>query len=103
MDKKVWQYPPLSLLSNKLTPHSERGNIKNVATTLEKTLQSFGIGARVVEINLGPSFTQYALELALGTKISRIKSLASDLALATQAPTGQIRIEAPIPGRNLIG
>jgi S-DNA-T family DNA segregation ATPase FtsK/SpoIIIE len=47
--------------------------------------------------------TQYALELSLGTKVSKITSLANDLALATEAPTGQIRIEAPIPGRNLVG
>jgi S-DNA-T family DNA segregation ATPase FtsK/SpoIIIE len=52
---------------------------------------------------LGPAVTQYALEIALGTKVSKITSLANDLALATEAPTGQIRIEAPIPGRNLIG
>ncbi len=50
-----------------------------------------------------PAVTQYALEIALGTKVSKITSLANDLALATEAPTGQIRIEAPIPGRNLIG
>jgi S-DNA-T family DNA segregation ATPase FtsK/SpoIIIE len=66
-------------------------------------LQSFGIGAKVVEVNLGPAVTQYALEIALGTKVSKITSLSNDLALATEAPTGQIRIEAPIPGRSLVG
>jgi S-DNA-T family DNA segregation ATPase FtsK/SpoIIIE len=57
----------------------------------------------VAEVNLGPAVTQYAIEIALGTKVSKITSLANDLALATEAPTGQIRIEAPIPGRNLVG
>jgi S-DNA-T family DNA segregation ATPase FtsK/SpoIIIE len=66
-------------------------------------LESFGITARVVEVNLGPAVTQYALEVALGTKLSKITSLERDLALALSAPTGTIRIEAPIPGRNLVG
>lgn len=99
----VWEYPPLSLLSDVPGQKAERGDIKNIAGTIEKTLQSFGIEARVAEVNLGPAVTQYALEIALGTKVSKITSLANDLALATEAPTGQIRIEAPIPGRNLIG
>src|SRR5581483_329594 len=67
------------------------------------TLNSFGIEARVVEVNLGPAVTQYAIQIAQGTKVAKITSLANDLALATEAPTGQIRIEAPIPGRNLVG
>ena len=99
----IWEYPPLSLLSDSSNQKADRGDIKKIAGTIEKTLQSFGIGAKVVEVNLGPAVTQYALEIALGTKVSKITSLANDLALATEAPTGQIRIEAPIPGRNLVG
>lgn len=99
----IWEYPQLSLLSESPGQKAERGDIKKTASTIEKTLQSFGIAARVVEVNLGPAVTQYALEIALGTKLSKITSLANDLALATEAPTGQIRIEAPIPGRNLVG
>lgn len=99
----VWEYPPLSLLSEDPGKKAERGDIKAIAQTIEKTLSSFGIEARVAEVNLGPAVTQYALEIAQGTKISKITSLSNDLALATEAPTGQIRIEAPIPGRNLIG
>jgi S-DNA-T family DNA segregation ATPase FtsK/SpoIIIE len=99
----IWEYPPLNLLSDTPGQKAERGDIKKIASTIEKTLQSFGIAARVVEVNLGPAVTQYALEIALGTKLSKITSLANDLALATEAPTGQIRIEAPIPGRNLVG
>ena len=57
----------------------------------------------MVEVNLGPAVTQYALEVALGTKLSKITALERDLALALAAPTGTIRIEAPIPGRSLIG
>lgn len=99
----VWEYPPLSLLSESPGKKAERGDINKIASTIEKTLQSFSVQARVVEVNLGPAVTQYALEIALGTKVSKITSLANDLALATEAPTGQIRIEAPIPGRNLVG
>ena len=99
----VWEYPPYSLLSDASTQKADRGDLKRVASIIENNLQSFGIAAKVVEVNLGPAVTQYALEIALGTKVSKITSLANNLALATEAPTGQIRIEAPIPGRNLIG
>ncbi|CAN5182389.1 DNA translocase FtsK [soil metagenome] len=99
----IWEYPPLSLLNESPGAKAERGDINKIARKIEETLQSFGVDARVAEVNLGPAVTQYALELALGTKVSKITSLANDLALATEAPTGQIRIEAPIPGRNLVG
>jgi DNA segregation ATPase FtsK/SpoIIIE, S-DNA-T family len=100
---KIWEYPPLSLLSDLTERKAERGDVNKTAQTIETTLQSFGIGAKVVEVNLGPAVTQYALNIAVGTKLSKITGLANDLALATEAPTGQIRIEAPIPGRNLVG
>lgn len=99
----IWEYPPLDLLDDNIGQKADRGDVKETAGVIEKTLQSFGITAKVVEVNLGPAVTQYALEIALGTKVSKITSLANDLALNTQAPTGQIRIEAPIPGRNLVG
>ncbi len=99
----IWEYPPLDLLSDEGEGKADRGDVKQTATVIENTLQSFGITAKVVEVNLGPAVTQYALQIALGTKVSKITSLANDLALNTQAPTGQIRIEAPIPGRNLVG
>jgi len=99
----VWEYPPLSLLFDSPGTKAERGDVNKIASTIEHTLDSFNVQAHVVEVNLGPAVTQYAMEIALGTKVSKITSLANDLALATQAPTGQIRIEAPIPGRNLVG
>ncbi len=99
----LWEYPSLDLLDESPGKKADRGDVKRVATIIEKTLDSFGIEARVGEVNLGPAVTQYGLEIALGTKVSKITSLANDLALATEAPTGQIRIEAPIPGRSLVG
>jgi S-DNA-T family DNA segregation ATPase FtsK/SpoIIIE len=102
-EEKVWKYPPIELLNDTETGKADRGDIKGNAAIIEKTLESFGITARVVEVNLGPAITQYALEVALGTKLSKITALERDLALALSAPTGTIRIEAPIPGRNLVG
>lgn len=102
-EKKVWKHPPLSILSETQVGKADRGDIKGNAAIIEQTLESFGITARVVEVNLGPAVTQYALEVALGTKLSKITALERDLALALAAPTGTIRIEAPIPGRSLVG
>ncbi len=99
----IWEYPPLTLLSDSNNAKADRGDLKKNAAIIERTLDSFGISARVVEVNLGPAVTQYALDIALGTKLSKITSLSNDLALALAAPTGQIRIEAPIPGRALVG
>jgi len=101
--RKVWKHPPLDLLEELAQTSADRGNVKENAGIIEKTLDSFGIIARVAEINTGPAVTQYALEVALGVKLSKITSLATDLALALAAPTGQIRIEAPIPGRSFVG
>ncbi len=99
----VWEYPPLSLLSKKSGGEADRGDVKANASIIENTLDSFGIKAKVVEVNYGPSVTQYALEITRGTKLSKITGLSTDLALALAAPTGQIRIEAPIAGRSLVG
>ena len=100
---RVWKYPPLSLLSDKVGAQAERGDVKRNASVIEKTLDSFGIQARVAEVNGGPAVTQYALEIAAGTKISKIANLQHDLALALATPTGTVRIEAPIPGKSLVG
>ncbi len=102
-EDKIWKFPELSLLADSIGGKADRGDIKKNADVVEKTLESFGVAARVVEVNLGPAVTQYAMEIALGTKLSKVTTLSNDLALALAAPTGQIRIEAPIPGRSLVG
>ena len=99
----MWHYPPLSILADFSGAKADRGDVKESAGIIERTLDSFGIKAKVVEVNYGPAVTQYAIEIAKGTKLSKITSLQNDLALALAAPQGQIRIEAPIPGRNLVG
>ena len=100
---RVWEYPPLDILSEAPPVAADRGNVKERAQTIEKTLESFGVRSHIVEINMGPTVTQYALEAAKGTKIARITNLANDLALALASPNGLVRIEAPIPGKSLIG
>ncbi|HLL60343.1 MAG TPA: DNA translocase FtsK, partial [Candidatus Nitrosocosmicus sp.] len=98
-----WVFPPLSLLSDITQKEADRGDIGQNSDIIEKTLESFGIRARVSEVNPGPTVTQYALEIVMGTKLSRITALGDDLALALAASTGQVRIEAPIPGRSMVG
>ncbi len=99
----VWKYPPLNILSDKVGSAAERGDVKKNAAVIEKTLESFGVQARVAEVNGGPAVTQYALEIAAGTKIAKIANLQHDLALALATPTGTVRVEAPIPGKSLVG
>lgn len=100
---KIWTFPPLSLLDDASNKPADRGNTKEIAAKIEATLDSFGVPAHVAEINNGPAVTQYAIEVPLGTKLTRITGLANDLALNLAAPGGLIRIEAPIPGRSLVG
>ncbi len=92
--------PPLELLeSDKGKPSS--GDIKTNANIIKRTLQNFGIEVEMGEINIGPSVTQYTLKPAEGIKLSRIIALQNDLSLALAAHP--IRIEAPIPGKSLVG
>lgn len=100
---RVWKYPPLALLSDKGGAPADRGDVKKNAAIIERTLESFGIQARVAEVNGGPAVTQYALEIASGTKIAKIANLQHDIALALATRTGTVRIEAPIPGKSLVG
>jgi S-DNA-T family DNA segregation ATPase FtsK/SpoIIIE len=100
---QAWAYPPLSIFDDTPGAKADRGDVRKNAGIIEQTLDSFGITARVADVNNSPSVTQYALEVALGTKLAKIVSLSNDLAMALAAPGGQIRVEAPIPGRSLVG
>lgn len=73
-----------------------------LAALLEQTLDSFGITTRVAEVNNRPKDIEFCLEITLGTSIESIVKLRKDLALAMASYTGDIEIEAPIPGRSLI-
>ena len=71
------------------------------AVTLEKTFDEFGLNVRVVEIDTGPVITQFELELEAGLKLSKVTSLADDLAIALRVPA--VRVVASIPGKNSVG
>lgn len=97
-----FKIPPLTLL--KLSPRrkgAEERNIRENCRILEDTLANFAIEAKVVEVSVGPVVSRYEMQLAPGIKVSRIHSLADDLALSLAVP--QVRIVAPIPGKAAIG
>ena len=92
--------PPLSLLEDD-KGRVVTGDIKANANIIKRTLQNFDINVEMDEVSIGPSVTRYALKPAEGVKISRILGLQNDLSLALAAHP--IRIEAPIPGKSLVG
>ncbi|MEI6478720.1 MAG: DNA translocase FtsK 4TM domain-containing protein [bacterium] len=92
--------PPISLLEVD-SGKPGVGDIKANANIIKRTLQNFGIDVEMDEITIGPTVTRYALKPAEGVKLSRIIGLQDNLALALAAET--IRIEAPIPGKSLVG
>lgn len=100
---KQYQLPGKDLLT-KIPPtdqSEEYQRINENIDKLESTFESFGVSVKVVKANLGPAVTKYEIEPAVGVKVSRIVSLADDIALALAAR--DVRIEAPIPGKSLIG
>ncbi len=92
--------PPLDLLKSS-TEKPTTGDLRANANIIKRTLESFGIQVEMGEINIGPKVTRYTLKPAEGIKLSRITALNQDLSLALA--THPIRIEAPIPGRSLVG
>jgi S-DNA-T family DNA segregation ATPase FtsK/SpoIIIE len=96
--RRAYKLPDLSIFD---VPQAQHVDESNRATILEDTLASFGVGAKVVHIERGPSITRYELRPERGVKISRISALTDDLALALAATS--VRIEAPIPGKSAVG
>jgi len=98
-----YDYPSPDLLlageSVQLEEHEKEVRLK--AKVLEKTFANFGFKVRVVEIETGPVIAQYEVELEAGLRLSKITSLADDLAIALRVPS--VRIVAPIPGKNTVG
>jgi S-DNA-T family DNA segregation ATPase FtsK/SpoIIIE len=92
--------PPLSLLE-KDRGKPGVGDIKANANIIKRTLLNFGITVEIDEISIGPSATRYALKPAEGVRLSKIMGLQNNLELALAAHP--VRIEAPIPGRSLVG
>ena len=122
-----WQLPPIDILDKPVEVQLDKEDIDHRARLIEEALASYGVEARVVQVNLGPTVTQFGVEPGWDRKfkeikergrngsyetrveevsrtrvrVERITSLASDLALALAAPS--IRIEAPVPGKPVIG
>lgn len=92
--------PPLSLLERD-RGRPGVGDIKGNATVIKRTLQNFGIQVELDEISIGPSVTRYAIKPAEGVRLQKIVSLQNNLELALAAHP--VRIEAPIPGKSLVG
>lgn len=99
----TYQPPPMTLLGRVPKPRSTGGtrDITDNIKILEETLTSFGVKAKVIQVSRGPAVTRYEVQPAPGVKVSRIMSLADDIALAMAAP--DVRIEAPIPGKAALG
>lgn len=98
-----YELPSIDLLDSvKATDQSdEYKKIEKNIGVLEQTFQSFGVDAKVVKASLGPSVTKFEVQPAVGVKVSKIVSLTDDIALALAAK--DVRMEAPIPGKSLIG
>ena len=98
-----YQLPPLALLTTpkKVDQSSLKNDLKKQAEVLEETLSSFGIEAKVGQINCGPTITSFEVHPAIGVKVQKIKALENDIALNMEAKS--IRIIAPIPGKAVVG
>ncbi|MDC7278324.1 DNA translocase FtsK [Butyrivibrio fibrisolvens] len=100
--KKPYRYPPLTLLKDaKKNGGDSKEYLTEMANKLETALSSFGVQAKVTEVTLGPSVTRYELEIAVGTRVSKVVNLADDIKL--NLAVTDVRIEAPIPGKSAIG
>ncbi|MBI4432456.1 MAG: DNA translocase FtsK [Candidatus Omnitrophica bacterium] len=99
----AYALPALSLLESSpdVDQVQVRGDLEESSRILEDTLQDFGIEAKVVEVEQGPTITRYELQPAAGVKVGRITSLENDIALAMRATS--VRIVAPIPGKSRVG
>ena len=98
-----YKLPPLDILNkpkNKSTAIDNSAIEANIEK-LENVLKSFGVMAKVVEVHVGPTVAQYELEIATGTRVNKITTLNREIALALSKK--DVRIEAPIPGKNTVG
>lgn len=102
-EDRDYQLPPSSLLDS-IPAADQSGEYKKIEENigvLEQTFNSFGVNAKVVKASLGPAVTKFEIQPAVGVKVSKIVGLTDDIALALAAK--DVRIEAPIPGKSLIG
>lgn len=103
IDDQVYFFPPITLLSKSKNSNSKENEdaIKTNVPILETVLKDFDIQSKVVSAHVGPSVTQYELDVKTGTKLSKIMAINRELALALAAK--EVRIQAPIPGKSTVG
>ena len=99
--EKPWTLPALGILDEGTAARLSTDELKRNSRVIEETLSHFGISAAVSDVFPGPVVTRYELKPAAGVKLSRIEALSDDLALALAARS--LRIEAPIPGKSVVG
>lgn len=101
--KHNYVLPPITILDavKKKKNSVNQSQIEKNIEILEKVLKDFNIIGKVVEVHIGPTVTQYELELHSGTKVSKLLSIHREIALAIA--TKDVRIQAPIPGKNTVG
>lgn len=99
-DDTGWKFPPMDLLDT-TTTKPDAGNIQGNADIIQKTLANFAVKVSMGDVNVGPTVTQYTLKPDEGVKLTKITNLDKDLALSLAAHP--VRIEAPIPGKSLVG
>lgn len=98
-----WVLPSIELLQEGKTQKQDEKLYRSKALVIQQTLRSFGIQAKVVQVSVGPTVLRFSLSVSVGVKVSRIKNLSNDLALALASQTSSVRIEAPIPGTSFVG
>ena len=98
-----YDFPPINILADppENVKSEDKKSLLATAEKLRKTLQSFGVSAKVENVSVGPAITRFELAPAQGVRVNKISNLADDIALALEAET--IRIEAPIPGKHTVG
>jgi DNA segregation ATPase FtsK/SpoIIIE, S-DNA-T family len=96
-----YQLPPLDLLRTAPASNADARAERDTLAALERTLQTFGVDARVAGAHRGPTVTMYEVAVASGTKVSKVVGLSSDISYALATP--DVRIQAPIPGKSAIG
>lgn len=102
-EDRDYELPPSTLLDSipSADQSGEYQKIEKNIGVLEQTFKSFGVDAKVVKASLGPAVTKFEIQPAVGVKVSKVVSLTDDIALALAAK--DVRMEAPIPGKSLIG
>ncbi len=99
----VYERPPLEYITTKSVDLSTlNDDVAEKRVLLENSLENFGIPAKVQGVVVGPAVTRYELEMPQGVSVSKIKNRADDIALSLAAE-GAIRIEAPVPGKSVVG